>query len=102
MPDIYLRREHTLGLEAARKVATAWADRLRDQFGMDCRLDPGVGSDVLHFSRAGADGSLRVTASCFELDVRLGFLLGAYKDKIEAEVSRNLDQLLEAAATSVE
>jgi putative polyhydroxyalkanoate system protein len=98
MPDIHLKREHTLGLDAARKVASDWADQLRDEFGMDCRLDSGVSTDILHFSRSGASGTLEFSASVFELDAHLGFLLGAYKDRIEAEVSSKLDQLLSAAA----
>jgi hypothetical protein len=31
----------------------------------------------------------------FELHARLGFLLGAFKDRIEAEIVKNLDALLE-------
>ncbi|MBA4261594.1 MAG: polyhydroxyalkanoic acid synthase, partial [Comamonadaceae bacterium] len=30
----------------------------------------------------------------FELDARLGFLLGAFKDRIEDEIVKNLDGLL--------
>ncbi len=100
MPDIHLMREHTLGLPAARKVASAWADQLRDEFGMDCRLDNGVSSDILHFSRTGVSGTLEYSDSRFALDARLGFLLAAYKDRIEAEVSSKLDRLLSAALTT--
>jgi hypothetical protein len=39
-------------------------------------------------------GELRVAADRFELDAKLGFLLGAFKDRIEQEVSKNLDELL--------
>ena len=30
----------------------------------------------------------------FELDAKLGFLLGAFKDRIEGEIVKNLDTLL--------
>ena len=33
-------------------------------------------------------------ADHFELDAQLGFLLGAFKDRIEAEIVKNLDALL--------
>ena len=41
-----------------------------------------------------------VTGDHFDLDAKLGFLLGAFKGKIEAEIVKNLDNLLapEAAA----
>ena len=94
MPEIELNREHTLGLDSAREVTAMWSDQLRDKFGMDCRLESGETQDVLHFSRTGASGTLQVSGQSFALHVRLGFLLGVYKDKIEAEVGRNLDRLL--------
>ena len=40
--------------------------------------------------------TLRVTADHFELDALLGFLLGAFKDRIESEIVKNLDELLAA------
>ena len=99
MPDIHLMREHTLGLDAARRVANAWADQLRAEFSMDCRFDCGALTDMLHFSRSGVNGTLQVSASSFELDVHLGFLLGAYRDRIEHEVSGKLDELLRSAVS---
>jgi hypothetical protein len=30
----------------------------------------------------------------FELDAKLGFLLGAFRDRIESEIVKNLDALL--------
>jgi hypothetical protein len=32
----------------------------------------------------------------FELDAKLGFLLGAFKERIEGEIVKNLDDLLAA------
>jgi hypothetical protein len=37
-----------------------------------------------------------VSADHFELDAKLGFLLGAFKEHIEGEIVKNLDQLLAA------
>ena len=97
MPDISLVREHTLGLGAARNVANAWADQLRYDFGMDCRMDPGVQTDILHFSRSGVSGTLQLSATRFTVDIRLDYLLTPLRDRIEDEVSRTLDQLLKPA-----
>jgi hypothetical protein len=41
---------------------------------------------------------LKVTKDGFELHAKLGFLVGAFKDKIEAEISKNLDAILAKAA----
>ena len=48
------------------------------------------------FTRAGVSGCLRVEGDRFVLDAKLGFLLGAFKDRIEAEIVKNLDTLLAA------
>ena len=44
--------------------------------------------------RAGVDGRLRVEADAFDLTARLGFLLGAFSGRIEAEIEAQLDKLL--------
>ena len=94
MPDIHIEREHKLGLDEARKLAFRWAELAEEKFDMACSYEEGKTSDLVTFSRSGANGELKVTPDRFELDVRLGFLLGVFKDRIETEISRNLDELL--------
>jgi len=94
MPDIHIRREHHLGLEAARSVARRWMDDARDRLGMTCACDAGEQADTIRFERAGASGTVEVSGNCFELRARLGFLLGAFSERIEQEITRNLDELL--------
>lgn len=96
MPDLHIRRDHALGLAKARKVAFAWAEQAEQEFGMDCTYAEGKTSDEVSFSRSGVDGTLVVTKDRFELDAKLGFLLGAFKDRIESEIVKNLDALLAA------
>ena len=57
----------------------------------------GKDSDVVEFTRPGVDGRLVVTADAFELDARLGLLLGAFRGKIETEIEGYLDALIEPA-----
>lgn len=99
MADLHILREHTLSLVAARKIAYAWAEQAQAEFGMQCRYEEGETQDTMAFTRSGVNGSLQVTAEHFELNAKLGFLLGAFKDRIEAEIVKNLDSLL--AGTSV-
>lgn len=95
MPDIHIEREHALGLPKARELAFKWAEEAERRLDMECTYEEGKTSDLVSFTRSGVNGELRVTKDRFELQARLGFLLGAFKDRIEAEVVKNLDDLLE-------
>jgi putative polyhydroxyalkanoate system protein len=94
MANLHIVREHALGLAAARKLAFAWAEQVESEFNMECTYEEGKTQDVVRFDRTGVSGTLTVTKALFELDAKLGFLLGAFKDKIEAEIVKNLDALL--------
>jgi putative polyhydroxyalkanoate system protein len=92
--DIRIRREHELGLDVARAVADDWAEQCRTQFDMQCRIVRGETSDTVEFRRSGVNGRLVVAADHFDLDAKLGFLLGAFSKTIEREIRNNLDQQL--------
>jgi putative polyhydroxyalkanoate system protein len=102
VPDIRIHREHRLGLAKARKIAWKWAEEVEQQFGMDCSVLEGETSDTVEFTRSGVNGRLIVAADHFDLDAKLGFLLGAFSRTIEAQIEKNLDELLagETAGTS--
>jgi putative polyhydroxyalkanoate system protein len=94
VPDIHIQRDHSLGLPEARKLAFRWAELAEEKFDMACSYEEGKTSDLVSFSRSGVNGELKVTGDMFELDARLGFLLGVFKDRIETEIVKNLDELL--------
>lgn len=95
MAEIHITRDHALGLAAARKLAFKWAEAAEAKLGMECTYEEGKTSDVVNFERPGANGELKVTKDRFVLDAKLGFLLGAFKDRIELEIVKNLDELLQ-------
>jgi putative polyhydroxyalkanoate system protein len=95
MADIRIRREHTLGLAKARKIAWQWAEDVEQRFDMECSVIEGELSDTVEFKRAGVNGELIVAPDHFDLVARLGFLLGAFSKTIEREILANLDALLE-------
>jgi putative polyhydroxyalkanoate system protein len=95
MPDINIRRDHTLGLAKARKIALKWAEDAEKKFDMECTILEGESSDTVEFTRSGVKGQLLVSANHFELNAKLGFLLGAFSKTIESEIEKNLDALLE-------
>ena len=95
MAEIHIHRKHTLGLPEARRIAFQWAEQAEAEFGMACEYEEGAAHDVVRFSRTGVHGTLRVTPNGFELAAKLGFLLGAFRHTIEAEIVKNLDALVE-------
>jgi putative polyhydroxyalkanoate system protein len=94
MPDIKIHRAHQLGLAKARKVALQWAEDVEKKFDMECTILEGETSDTVEFTRSGVNGTLVVAADHFDLNAKLGFLLGAFSRTIESEIERNLDTLL--------
>jgi len=100
LPQILIDRPHGLPLADAKAIAAAWAQSAQDDFGMQLHIaaDPAQPQDdvLWHFRRTGAHGTLRVTTERFILDVTLGFLLGTYKDRIEAGLLQSLEQRLQA------
>jgi len=98
VPDIRIHREHKLGLAKARKVAWAWAEQAESRFDMECTVIEGETSDTVEFTRSGVNGRLIVAADHFDLDAKLGFLLGAFARTIESEIQKTLDDLLAKSA----
>lgn len=96
MADIHIERAHHFSMAKARKIAFEWAEQVEAEFDMACTYEEGDDEDVVTFVRTGVKGTLRVCAKRFELDAHLGFLLGAFKDRIENEIVKNLDQLMAA------
>jgi putative polyhydroxyalkanoate system protein len=98
MADIHIHRKHALGLAKARDMAFSWAEDVENKLDMACTYEEGKTEDCVRFTRSGVNGTLVVTKDGFELKAKLGFLVGAFKDKIEAEISKNLDALLSKPA----
>lgn len=97
MPDIKLHRKHQLGLPAARKIALQWAEKAEEKFDMDCTYEEGEEQDTLYFTRAGIKGTLEVLPNALDFHAELGFLVSAFKNRIEAELTEQLDKLLAPA-----
>jgi putative polyhydroxyalkanoate system protein len=100
VPDIRIHREHSLGLAKARKIAWAWAEEVERKFDMECTVIEGDTSDTVEFTRSGVSGRLIVAADHFDLNAKLGFLLGAFSKTIETEIEKNLDTLLAQGAAA--
>lgn len=96
MADIDLKRDHGLGLAAARKAADKMAEDLGRKFNL-------VGSwtgNTMHFDRPGVAGTLALTDKDLHLSVKLGFLLKAMRGPIERAVHEELDALFSKQASA--
>ena len=94
MPELKIERVHTLGLDGARLVAERWREQAEQDWDMTCASEPGETLDRMRFERSGVSGELSVSATRFDLQIKLGFLLGAYSSNIEEKIKTNLDALL--------
>lgn len=75
-------------------MAERWREQAEQEWGMACEFEPGESEDRMRFARSGVSGELLVTDTRFDLQLKLGFLLGAYSGKIEEKITANLDALL--------
>jgi putative polyhydroxyalkanoate system protein len=100
MAELRIHREHTLGLPKARKVAWEWAEQAEAKFSMECTVIEGEFSDTVEFTRSGVSGRLIVAADHFDLNAKLGFLLGAFSQTIETQIEQTLDELLSKGAAA--
>jgi putative polyhydroxyalkanoate system protein len=96
MADIHIERAHGMSLAQARRNAQTWADKASQKFDLQCSYEAGQAADLLTFKRSGVSGTLTVTGELFELQAKLGFMLGAFKERIEAEIVKSLDSLIAA------
>lgn len=94
MSDISIKRPHSVTLAEAKKVADKVAAKLEKEY----QLKSSWAGDVLNFSRSGVSGTLAVSAKEFKIDVKLGFLMAAFKGPIQSAVEQNLDKLLKTPA----
>ena len=99
MAHIHIERKHQLGLAQARQTAAQWVAEAEGKFDMRCSYEAGEDADQVLFSRSGVNGVFKLDGERFAIEAKLGFLLGAFKDRIEQEIQKNLDTLLGQAGT---
>lgn len=94
MAQLAVHRAHTLGLAQARERAKEWVAQAERDYGLRCDYQAGEAQDRVLFRRSGVSGELHVSADRFDLQAQLGFLLSAYRGRIESQIEANLDRLL--------
>ncbi len=97
MSDVNYRQSHTLGLDKARELAKEWVAGAAGQLGLSCDYQEGVEQDTVTFERMGVKGAMQVSGTEFDLQVKLGMMMAAFKPMIEAEVNKSLGRIIERA-----
>ncbi len=91
MGRLSIARAHGLGWLDARALAQAWVAAGEARWGLQCQRFLGDGHERIDFQGPGLQGCLWVRPQRFELELELGFLLNAYRSRIEAEIRHQLD-----------
>lgn len=97
MADISIKRAHHGSLADARKMADKVAVKLEKEYQLKSTW---VG-EMMNFTRSGINGTLLVTAKELHIDIKLGFLAGAFKGTIADAVEKNLDSLIKPTKLEV-
>ncbi|MGZ8288488.1 MAG: polyhydroxyalkanoic acid system family protein [Telluria sp.] len=93
MADICIVQEHSLTPEKARDAAQQVADKIAREFDLACKWE----GDVLRFTRSGVDGSLTLRGQDAQMEIKLGFLMGAFAPAIRAKVAEKMQKVFGAA-----
>ena len=88
MTKIHLRREHNLTPEAVRKKVERVAQALAGKFDAECTWK----GDVLTVDHPGVNGKVTVGRNDVVVEARLGFVVAMFRDRIDAELARALDE----------
>ncbi len=96
MSHISIKRAHHVTLADAKKVADKVAAKLAKEYDLRSNWE----GDVLHFDRSGLHGTLAVNGKDMQVDVKLGFLMAAFKGPIQDAMEKQLDTLIKPASAA--
>jgi len=88
MSRIHLRRSHDLTPKAARTRVNRMAEALARRFDAECRWD----GDVLCIAHPNVNGTVSIAKDEIVVEATLGFLLAMFRDRVDEELVRILDQ----------
>ncbi|RUL70470.1 polyhydroxyalkanoic acid system family protein [Dyella choica] len=89
MPNIDIRRPHSLSGTDAHTVIDHVATRMREKFQVETQWKS---DGTLGFERPGISGKIAIGADEIHVSAQLGMLLSPLKGMIEQEIRRKLDE----------
>ncbi|GGC22769.1 polyhydroxyalkanoic acid system family protein [Pseudoduganella buxea] len=90
---INIIQEHNLEPAAARAAAEQVAEKLAREFDLTCNWQ----GDVLRFERSGVEGELTLAPRQAQMQIKLGFLYGAFAPAIQSKVEEKMRKVFGAA-----
>jgi putative polyhydroxyalkanoate system protein len=96
MANVHIVQEHALTPKKAREAAEKVAAKLAEDFELDYAWE----GDVLRFERSGVSGSLTLSKHKAEMELKLGFLYGAFAPMIEAKASEKMQKIFSGGKTA--
>jgi putative polyhydroxyalkanoate system protein len=90
MSSISIRRSHDLTHKQAVDVANRVSAELANEYGIETSWS----GKSIQVSGTGLSGELKLAPKRFELDIKLGFMLAMFRDKIAAGIEAEFDRLL--------
>ena len=64
------------------------------------RLMSASSSFWISIERSGVNGTMTVTADSFDVNIKLGLMMKAFKPMIEAELAKNVSRMVEKGSAS--
>ena len=93
MATIDIKRNHTLGLEAAKTKAAELADGMKEKLGIVWRWEGNlIKFDAPSGMAKGATGQVTVSDTSIRVEIDLPFLLRPMKGMVEGKVTEKLDR----------
>ena len=83
---INITQPHNLPPEAARAAAQLVADKLARELDLSCQWQ----GDVLSFGKSGVEGTLTLLDNAAQMQIKLGFLYGAFAPAIQSKVAEKM------------
>jgi putative polyhydroxyalkanoate system protein len=88
MPGIDIQALHTMSREDAQQAADDLAQDLAGKFGIEYDWD----DDTICFQRSGVSGTIKVDGDQIHIVAQLGLMLSLFKDRLESEIRRHLNE----------
>jgi len=88
MPAIDIHALHSMSRKDAQDAADHLARDLANKFDIEYGWD----KDTIRFERSGVSGTIRVDGEQIHIVAQLGFMLSLFKDTLESEIRRQLQE----------
>ena len=88
MSRIHLRRSHELTAKAARERVNRMAEALAQKFDAECSWQ----GEVLSIEHPNVNGTVTIDKDEIVVEATLGFLLALFRDRVDEELVRILDE----------